>query len=167
MGCFILSLFTYLAAVYLCVEAEGELKDYFRIRAVLTLLAVLILGSAVLLKAPAHFSQKLSEPQSIVTFFGAIALSVCALITLLKRKFVLARTLSASMAITALGMLAYLQAPYLIAPQFTILSSAAPPSTHRMVLSIGAAGALLLIPSLFYLLLTFKGRKAFSLFDYS
>jgi cytochrome d ubiquinol oxidase subunit II len=48
------------------------------------------------------------------------------------------------------------QRPYLIAPDVTIENAAAPPVTLTLMLWIAAGGALLLVPSLYYLFRVFR-----------
>lgn len=53
------------------------------------------------------------------------------------------------------------QFPYLVEPKITIYNAAAPVTTLRVVLIALVAGALLLMPSFYYLLRVFKGGSAF------
>ena len=52
------------------------------------------------------------------------------------------------------------QYPYLLPPDFTIENSAAPPVTLRLVAWALAVGALVLLPSLWYLFRIFKAAPA-------
>jgi cytochrome d ubiquinol oxidase subunit II len=55
--------------------------------------------------------------------------------------------------------------PYLVVPDFTIESTAAPRITHVLVLWTLGAGAFLLVPSLFFLMRVFKGKRTFALLE--
>ena len=55
--------------------------------------------------------------------------------------------------------------PYLVVPNVTLADAAAPSETQRLVQIAFAAGAMLLLPSLFVLFRVFKGQRAFRLVD--
>jgi cytochrome d ubiquinol oxidase subunit II len=51
------------------------------------------------------------------------------------------------------------QYPYLVVPSLTITNAAAPPQTLRLLLAALALGALVLLPSFYYLFRIFKSRR--------
>ena len=54
------------------------------------------------------------------------------------------------------------QFPYIVEPDITIQSAAAPRETLRLLVVALGAGALVLFPSFFYLFRVFKGQTAFA-----
>ena len=50
------------------------------------------------------------------------------------------------------------QYPYILPPDLTIAAAAAPRATLRLMLGVLVLGAVVLLPSLFYLFRVFKGR---------
>jgi cytochrome d ubiquinol oxidase subunit II len=50
------------------------------------------------------------------------------------------------------------QWPYLVPPDLTAANSAAPPIVHKLLLGALAAGSLVLLPSIYYMLRVFKGH---------
>lgn len=170
VGLFTLAIFAFLGATYACAEADdGELREDFRRRALGAGAAVGVTAGATWWLATRH-AVVLSEgmagawwtwPLQIATGMAAVG----ALAALWRRRFLLARALAAGQ--VALIVLGYGAGtfPYLVTPQFTIGNSAAPALTHRLVLGALAAGAVVLGPSLYVLLRTFKGQRAFALLD--
>jgi len=163
VGAFTLSLFAFLAAVYLTAEAEDPLlRDDFRRRA---LVSGLVVGAFALLAAltaapgAVGFRARLfgcwwSWPLQIAT--GLCATGVFA--ALILRRFRLARAVAAAqVALIVVGWGAA-QYPYLVAPGITIQAAAAPDETLRLLVLALAAGAIVLFPSLYVLLRVFKSR---------
>ena len=161
VGVFSLSLFAFLAAVYLSVEApEGPLREDFRRRALLSGIAVGVFAlAAALLAGPStgEFRRRLMQgawswPLQIAT--GAAA--VGAFVTLWLRRYRVARVLAvAQVALIVLGW-GLAQRPNLVGDQFTIRGSAAPDESLRPVLLALVAGSVVLLPSLWYLFRLFK-----------
>ena len=80
-------------------------------------------------------------------------------LALLSRRYRLARVLAGAQVTLLLAGWGVAQHPFLIAPDLTLASSAAPKATlvlTAMTLPLGAAA---LIPSLWYLFKVFKGRN--------
>jgi cytochrome d ubiquinol oxidase subunit II len=176
VGFLTLSLFAFLAAVYLAHDASrlarpavavadgaGELApvlaraltEDFRRRA---LIAGAALGPAALAAAltagpgTLHFRSALlgspwSWPLQIVT--GGVALGAFA--ALWRRRFALARGLAAAQAALILAGWGLAQQPYLLPPDLTIRGAAAPARTLELLLAALAAGSVLLFPSLAWL----------------
>jgi len=164
VGIFSLALFAFLAAVYLAVEApEGPLREDFRRRALLSGIAVGVFALvAALLGGPAtgQFRDRLmgspwSWPLQIAT--GVAALGAFA--TLWFRRYRVARVLAAAqVALIVLGW-GLAQRPNLLGADLTIYGSAAPDEALRPVLIALAAGAVVLLPSLWWLFRVFKSES--------
>ncbi len=172
VGVFALSIFAFLAAVYMCAElrtAEAPLRDDFRRRALLAAIAV---GMSAALcwvlasRGAPELSRGLSGawwtwPLQIATGLAASG----AIWSLWTRRYFAARALAVvQVSLIVLGYGAALF-PYLVVPDVRIDDSAAPPRTHALVLAAFGAGAIILIPSLFILYRVFKGERAFRLVD--
>lgn len=169
VGLFTLSLFSLLAAVYLAVETQGELRDDFRRKAMIAWVAVVLTGILAWSLARGttdHFGPRLAHstwswPLRLST--GVVALG--ALWALATRRVIVARTfvvLQTALIVLGFGLAQY---PYLVAPHLTIQNAAAPPITHGLLLGALAAGSVILLPSLWYLFRVFKGRRVFALLD--
>lgn len=166
VGIFALALFAFLAAVYLTLETDDpELREDFRKRAIGAAAAVGLLSLLVFLLSEAGAPQirrGLSEswwtwPLQVAT--GVMALG--ALLALWKHRFRLARFCAAGQVTLILWGWALAQYPYLVEPDISIYNAAAPPATLRLVLVALMAGALLLLPSFYYLFRVFKGGPVF------
>jgi cytochrome d ubiquinol oxidase subunit II len=192
VGLFTLAIFAYLAAVYLCAEDEpfvatdplaevgqaapsppgadaAALREDFRIRALAAAVAVGVLAGVTWLLAVREaplLSRELwaswwAIPLQIATGLAAVT----ALWALWTRRYALARAaavLQVTLIVVGYGAAIF---PYLVVPQVTIEASAAPARMHRLVLGALAAGAVILLPSLWYLLRSFKGERAFTVID--
>jgi cytochrome d ubiquinol oxidase subunit II len=158
-----LSLCAYLAAVFLVVETDGELREDFRRRA-LALGVVVLLGAAVTVplvarEAPTLFLG-LRSARTLPIIAGCVVASVVALAALARRRVRLARlAASAQVASIVLGW-ASATYPHLIIPDVTIESAAASEPTLRFLLGALPIGAALLVPSLWFLLRVFRARSA-------
>lgn len=167
VGFFALSLFAFLAAVYLTLEArDRELQEDFRRRALFSSVAVGALALIVFLlaktgapKVRAGISQ--SSWALALHFFTAV-FATGAFYALWMRKYRLARTCAAVQATLILLGWALAQFPFLVEPDITIASAAAPRITLQLLLGALAAGAILLFPSYYYLFRIFKGETAFT-----
>jgi cytochrome d ubiquinol oxidase subunit II len=164
VGVLALSLFAYLSACYLAVEASDlELQDDFRRRAlasgfvsaVLATLTYFIAGRSAqgiregLMRSP-HVG--LVE---IVAFVAAAA----AFHGLWSRRYLLGRTAAAvqvGLIVIGWGVAQY---PYLVRPDLTVSANAAPSNVLVDIEIACAAGGAVLIPSLFLLFLVFKAHR--------
>jgi cytochrome d ubiquinol oxidase subunit II len=164
VGLFTAALFAFLAATYLTVEAEGDLREDFRRRAIVAGAAVfaLALGAALLSwrEAPVVFhgltGRAWSWPLHLVTGVAALG----AFGGLFLRRFRLARLAAAAqVALIVLGWGAS-QYPYLVVPDLTLAGAGAPRPTQVMLLWALGAGALILFPCLYLLMRIFKGPVA-------
>ena len=165
VGLMTLALFAYLAAVFLTVEAqELALREDFRKRALWTALAVGVISFAGLglaqTGAPRIWTGLTSGllAWSLQIATGLIAVGVIA--SLLFRRYILARVLVVVQVSLILWGWGAAQFPNLISPDVTILNSAAPAITLRLLLTFLGLGAFLLFPSLYYLYRLFKGQRA-------
>lgn len=164
LGVFALSLFAFLAAVYLTMETTDRgLQDDFRLRALVSGLAVGVLALIVFLLA-GIYAPKIragisASPWAIPL---QIATAVCALGAfgaLWKRRYRVARLFAAGQVTLILWGWALAQYPFLVEPNVSLYAAAAPPETLRLLLAALGAGALVLFPSFYYLFRVFKGRK--------
>ena len=155
VGVFTLACFAFLAAVYLTLEPkDAQLQEDFRTRALLAGLAVVVLaaiGLAVFPEAPPVHA-------------GIIALTAAAALTafwsLWRRRYRIARATAAAEVVFIVWGWAVAQYPYLVPPDLTIVDAASPRVTLELVLTAVLVGAVLLFPSLLYLMRVFKGNRA-------
>jgi cytochrome bd ubiquinol oxidase subunit II len=165
VGGLTLALFAFLAAVFLTLETDDPaLVEDFRRRALWAGVAVFVAAWVVLLgsfeAAPLLHRGLLRSvwavPLHLAT--GLVAAGVFAALWI--RRFRLARIgvgLQASLIVWGWAVAQY---PYLVPPDLTIGSAAAPAVTLRLVLLALAAGAVVLLPSLLYLFRIFKAGPA-------
>jgi cytochrome bd ubiquinol oxidase subunit II len=156
-----LSLFAYLSACYLAVEAgSAELADDFRLRALtcgvvsiaMALMTFLLAGTS----ATAIRHGLSSKPAAWIVEFCAFAATIVAFRALWFRRFSQARISAAAQVALIIAGWGIAQYPYLIRPGFTIASSAAPSNVARDLDIALACGAIVLIPSLLLLFTIFK-----------
>ncbi len=157
----------FVAAAYMIPRTEGELREDFRRRA---LAASLALGVATTVALPiayatdAEFSSRLDRAEVIAAMAVTAALGVATLWALYRR---IDLAVSPLAALTVGGIIvawALGQNPDLILPGLTIEQAAAPSITVRSFLIALPAGAVILVPSLLLLYLTFS-RDSFSAQD--
>jgi cytochrome d ubiquinol oxidase subunit II len=162
VGAFALSLFAFLAAVYLTNECEGALREDFRVRALVAGVAVGVTAWACVLtvggQAPAFRRALFGAPWSLPLQLAGGAVALGALAALWRRRFALARGLAVAQVVLILVGWALAQRPYLIAPTLTIADAAAPEPVLRALLWALALGAITLFPSLWWLYRVF-GRR--------
>jgi cytochrome d ubiquinol oxidase subunit II len=167
VGLFAVSLFAFLAAVYLTLEAEDEsLREDFRRRAlgaagavgVLALTVYLLSDEAAPLVRAGLTQRPWSWPLQIVTGFFAVG----AIGALWLRRFHLARVLAVAQVGVILTGWALALYPLLVPPDISITQAAAPLSVLRPVLWGTGIGLLILVPSFVYLFRVFKGGPAFN-----
>lgn len=163
-GLFALALSCFLAAVFLTVEADGEVRTAFRFRAIVTgvLVGVLALTTFLLsadgapLLGAALTGRAWSLPLQGCTALAAVT----ALAALVRERFGLARVAAvAQVTLIVLGWGAS-QFPYLVMPSMTLASASAGAATQRLLLGTLAVGAIVLLPSLWMLLKVFKAKAA-------
>lgn len=161
VGCFTLSLFAFLAAVYLTHEAsDAELQNDFRIRAIAaSLVSGAFAGASGLAAGPAteRFAHRLwhsswTIPLAIATTLTALG-AIAALTT---RRYRIARPLAVAQVVLVVVGWGAAQYPVLIGPDLTIRSAAAPHATLSVLWPVLIAGSFVLFPSLYWMLRVFK-----------
>jgi cytochrome d ubiquinol oxidase subunit II len=170
VGFFALALFAFLAAVYLTAEAgEEDLREDFRRRALLSGAVLGILALTVFLLAGAGApTVRAGISRSSWAIFLHLLTAVFAggaFFALWTRKYKWARVCAPAQASLIILGWAAAQVPFLIEPDVTIHSAAAPAITLQLLLGALCAGALLLFPSYFYLFRVFKSKTAFTAFS--
>ena len=161
VGFFALSLFAFLAAVYLTLEtSDRDLREDFRARSLWAGVFAGFMALVVFLLAehgaPALREQMVQSswtwPLQAITAIAAIG----AYVALWKRRFLMARLAAIVQASLILWGWAMAQFPNLIMPHITIQETAAPFATLRLLAIALVAGAVVLLPSFVYLLRIFK-----------
>lgn len=164
-GVLALTAFTFLASVYLTVDArDPALREDFRTRALWAAAAVFVAAFGAL--AVSHFfAPRLRESLmgSVWTLPLQLATGVAALVAigaLWTRHWFVARVAAPAQVALILGGWAWAQYPAMVPGRLTIAAAAAPDSTLRLALWALAAGGALLFPSLWYLFRVFKSRSS-------
>jgi cytochrome d ubiquinol oxidase subunit II len=163
VGCFAVSLFAYLAAVYLTVEANTqELQEAFRRRALAAGVAVAVFALLTFFSASSEAVQVkdalMSRPWSWLEQGATAVVSICGFWTLWRRKFLIARfAVAVQVSFILLGW-ALAQYPFLVRPLLTIQNSSTSHMVLRDLLFACLAGAVVLLPSLRYLYQVFKAN---------
>jgi cytochrome d ubiquinol oxidase subunit II len=165
VGFFALSLFAFLAAVFLTLETpDYELQEDFRLRAFIAGVAVAMLAWIVFLLAgtgaPTVRAGISRSWWALGLHLFTAVFAVGAFYSLWARKYRLARVCAAAQVTLILLGWALAQFPHLVEPDITIASAAAPRVTLQLLLGALAAGAVLLFPSYYYLFRIFKGETA-------
>lgn len=163
--CGLLALATclYLAAVYLTLEAadQPELQESFRRRGIASGAALGFLGLVALPVASfdATYLWRGILQLPALLFMAATALAlVTSLVLLYLRRFWWARTAAIAQVVGVFCAWASAQYPYLLAPDITIFSAAAPRSVLVALLILSFFYAVVLGPSLALLFYIFKRR---------
>jgi cytochrome d ubiquinol oxidase subunit II len=161
VGALALALFAFLAAVYLTVEASDDaLREDFRVRALWSAVAVAIIAAIDLLlarsAAPLVWRGLMVGNAAMVFRITATVTALGAMLALWRRAYRAARVA----AVVELSLIvwgwALGQFPFLVPPDMTVQSAAAPASTLRVLLLALLVGAAVLAPSLRYLFKVFK-----------
>ncbi len=161
VGLFGLVAFAFLAAVYLTLEArERELQEDFRRRALTSgvglFLAALLALLLALDGAPRVRDGLIFAAWAVPLHLLTAAAAITALGALWARRWRVARVAAAAQVSLILWGWALSQYPYILPPDLSIAGAAAPAVTLRLVLAALVAGAVLLLPSLYYLFRIFK-----------
>ncbi|MDX6695823.1 MAG: cytochrome bd ubiquinol oxidase subunit [Blastocatellia bacterium] len=163
VGCFALALFAFLAAVYLTLETnDTALQDDFRKRALAA--GVVVGGLALLvflLSGAGAPSVRAGLTRSVWAWPLHAATALCAVgafWSLWRRAYRWARWCAAGQVALILWGWALAQFPYIVEPDITIHSAAAPHATLRLLVVALGLGALLLFPSFYYLFRIFKSK---------
>jgi len=161
VGMFALIAFAFLAAVYLTLEArDREVREDFRRRALASGVGLFLAAVVVLLlslnRAPRVRDGLIFAPWAVPLHLLTAAAAITALVALWARRWRVARVAAAAQVSLILWGWALSQYPYILPPDLSIASAAAPAATLRVVLAALVAGAVLLLPSLYYLFRIFK-----------
>ncbi|MEO7096431.1 MAG: cytochrome d ubiquinol oxidase subunit II [Polyangiales bacterium] len=160
MGCAALSLFAYLAAVFLCLETSGALQEDFRRRA-LAAGTVVVIGASLTIPL-AYFQARhlwiglISVRAAPVVLAGGVA-ALTSGWALWRRRYRLSRLATVLQVALLLVGWAAAQYPYIIYPDLSLATAQPDPVTMRFVLWTLPFGAALLGPSLWFLFKVFKG----------
>jgi cytochrome d ubiquinol oxidase subunit II len=169
VGLFATTLFAFVAATYLAVEAEGPVREDFRRRGgaagFMVLLLAVAVGALSAREAPIVFrgltDRPWSSPLQLVTALAAAT----ALAALWLDRVRLAR----AAAVVQLALIVFgwgaAQYPFLVVPDLTLEAAGAPRNVQVALLWALGSGAVLLFPALHLLFRTFKGERPFSLLD--
>jgi cytochrome d ubiquinol oxidase subunit II len=158
-----LALVTFLAAVYLTVEAsELNLKRDFRARAAVSWGATVLFGVMALAlarqEAPAIYRGLIHTGLGQVLIGFTTLTAIASLATIRTDRGQAARVAAAALVTGILWGWASAQYPYIVMPSMTLFDSA-PRDTMRLLLASLFLGALLLFPSLYGLYRLFKGSR--------
>jgi cytochrome d ubiquinol oxidase subunit II len=161
VGVLTLVCFAYLAAVYLVLETdEPELREDFRRRALGAGIAVPAVAAVALALAgtgaPRLVDGLVRSAWAMPYLAGTAFTAAAAFLALYWRRYGFARAAAAAEVSLLVWGWALAQYPYLVPPDLTIAATAAPPVTRTLVLIGLGAGALVLVPSLYYLFRVFK-----------
>lgn len=164
VGALALSLFAFLAATYLTVEAaDAELRDDFRRRALAAAVAVFVTAFVALLlarsRAPRVSAGLIASAWAPALHALTAVAAILAIVSLWIRRWRLARVAAAGQVTLILWGWAAAQAPYVIPPTLTIGNAAAPRRTLALFLIALAIGAVVLLPSITYLFRLFKSTR--------
>jgi cytochrome bd ubiquinol oxidase subunit II len=162
VGAMTLVLVAFLAATYLTVEAgnDREMQNDFRWRAIAAALVLPVVAYGTLLAAgtlaPRVNAQLIHSPVAMPLHIAAFIAGLGALLALWTRRFRLARFAAGALVTLILWGWLVAQFPFMIPPELTIFEAAASPATLRAFLLAIAVGAVVLIPSLWYLYGVFR-----------
>jgi cytochrome d ubiquinol oxidase subunit II len=165
VGLLTLTLFAFLAAVFLTLESsDRELGEDFRRRALVTGVALFFVSGLVLLlspeSAPLVRGGLMDSPWALPLHLLTAAAAITVLAALWFRRYRLARVAAGLQVSLIFWGWAMAQYPFLLPPTLTIRNTAASASTLRLTLIVLAAGGLILLPSLWYLFQVFKTSPA-------
>jgi cytochrome d ubiquinol oxidase subunit II len=163
VGGFAVALFSFLAAAYACVAAKDDaLREDFRARALGAAAAVLVLAGLSLMlavtAAPRVAGGIAGSLWSIPLHVCTATAAVTAIVSLWRRRYGIARVAAAAQVSFILWGWALSEYPYLLPDTLTIRDAAAPAITLELLLVGLAAGGLILIPSLRYMLRLFAAK---------
>jgi cytochrome d ubiquinol oxidase subunit II len=164
VGLLSLSLFAYLSACYLTVEAEDPaLQSDFRARALISGVASIVLAAFtyMLTGDNAHGIKDglWSNPDAWVVEIGALIATIAAFHALWSRSYLRARIAAAAQVTFILLGWGIAQFPYLVRPEITIYNGASPRPVLSSLIAAVSIGAVVLIPSLALLFYVFKSER--------
>ncbi len=157
-GAIAVAMCAFLTASYMTTRTEGALQEDFRNRALTSSLA---LGAITALALPIawwdapDFWDRVQRPLPIVVMSLAVVIGVCSLAVLWRRIYALAPPVAAGTVAMVLAAWGAVQYPYLLLPDVKIEDAAAGHETLLFFLVALPIGAVILIPSLALLYITF------------
>jgi cytochrome d ubiquinol oxidase subunit II len=164
-GLFAVALCAVLAATYMTVEAnrqhDHQLTLIFRKRALIAGAISALIGTAAAWLASfwaTYFFNGLTT-RALPLALAAVVVGVLTALMLLLGLYFLARMLVAGMVILIFGAWAVAQLPYLIVPDVTIARGAAPDGVVVAVIIAAIVTAVLVLPSLWYMMRLFKSKQ--------
>ncbi len=163
VGLFALSLFVFLAAVYLTVEArEPALQEDFRRKALVSgaIVAAMALATFVAARTGApEIYAGLLRPSLVWIVQGATAAyAIAAFVALLMRNYKIARIAAMLQVGLILWGWGLSQSPYFLQGDMTVSEAAAAPPVLWALIGATTAGLLVLFPSIGYLMQLFKAN---------
>lgn len=161
VGLLTLSIFSYLASVYLILETrENGLREDFRLRALWSSVVVAMLMFVVPLiarhGATDFYHALLGNDWSAGLVFLAATAALGSHVSLLLRTYHVARICAALQASLILAGWGAAQYPFIVRPDLTIPAAASSQASLRLILIALAAGAAFLFPAIFLLFWVFK-----------
>jgi cytochrome d ubiquinol oxidase subunit II len=158
-GVLALALCAYLAAVYLTIETEGELQRDFRRYALLSGTATVglsIIALPLMRREAPHLWEGLLSARAWPILMAGVIAALLAGWALRQSRFKLARGAAIVQIAMLLGGWMAAQYPYIVYPDLTIASAAAPAASLQFFLIALPIGFALLGPSLYLLFKVFK-----------
>ncbi len=163
MGVLALTMFAFLAAVYLAVAAsDEELREDFRQRALGAALAMFIAAFGGLVVAELHVphvSWRMTHGIAVVLQAAIALAALSAIWSLWTRRYAAARVAAATQVSLILWGWVIVQYPFVIPPTLTLRAAAAPSVTLRLLLYGLVGGGVILLPALAYLFRTFAAAE--------
>lgn len=151
----------FLTAYYMTTRSTGPLQEDFRKRGLIASLTLGTLTSIAIAVArwdAEPFWDRLLEPAPLAVMSAAVAMGLASLVVLWQRWYLLAPPVAAGTVALVIAGWGAVQYPYFILPAERISDVAAPNSTIAAFLIALPIGALILIPSLVLLYLTFSEK---------
>jgi cytochrome d ubiquinol oxidase subunit II len=162
IGLLALATCAYLAAVYLCVETEGELQEDFRKRALGAGVAFAVLGTVALPIAWEYAPtiwDGMWDRETWTLIPAAMVLGALTFYAVWTRHYRVARITAIVEVAVLLSGWALAQYPYLVVPDLTYENAAASDAMLKVALITYGVGAVILVPSLVLLFALFKGHN--------
>lgn len=167
LGLFVAAIFAYLASMYLIGETdERELKRFFRKRAFLFNIIVVLGGALVFLTSYYDGEHLLpafiKDPFSMGCMAGATILFGALWLTSARRQTYLIRIFAAGQAALILLGWYFVRAPHVVATTSDMISffeAAAPEAVLKQLCLALVVGSLFIFPSLYFLLKVFKSQE--------
>jgi cytochrome d ubiquinol oxidase subunit II len=162
-GLFTLVLFSLLAAAYLSADTEGELRNDFRRRALITEVVAAVLAALVFWRArvdaPELFEHLASSSWTLPVQGATACAAFGTIAALLTRRHRLARvTAAAQVGLVVLGW-GFAMDGHFILPDLSLEQAGARPELLGPLLIAVILGAVFLLPTLWYLIRLFHGSR--------